>query len=1216
MDDYIEEKKENIEDIKFESLTPKILDKNNPIYTRALDFAFDDDNIKNIAITGVYGSGKSTIWNTYVKEKNLKNIITVSLGKYEDEYRKSKHNNDGKVENISCSPEVDNEKENRIERQIINQIVSQIDSKKISKSKYRFKSDKGDFIKTIPIFIVLVIILVLINWNQSVTIFSTIKWDKVVSILDLRRWDKFDDFKEIVSLSIVGIPFLVSLFFIILGLKQKNIFNISKINFKLVEAELEDKVSSDETIIDKDMKEIVYLLDNSGTEVVVFEDLDRYDNIEIYNKLRELNFLVNGYVNSNGQKKRTKRIIKFIYMVKDGLFASKDRTKFYDYIMPVVPIIDSRTSENYLISLLIKDKEENKKNPNELQTNILANIALYIDDMRLLKNIVNEYYIYLNLLPMKELNLNKNKLFAMMVLKNVFPNEFELLQGDKGYIFRIFGRIEKNIIKSYNEIDKSIELKKNEINSINKYFDESGEYKNDDKERIKSLGKEITELNVKKNELINITYKEKLDNLDKKEQDKIFDDTEDIIGEEHYLNLVRFLILEGLIDETYYYYRANFDSKVEGLLKSKDRLFLKDLYSGISLDIFLDVETPGQIINRLNTVDYRRENILNRNILKYLLENDGNEIIKLILETVEKYNKYIDLKEILNTFDYENIKKIVGLLFEYGKYSGVLKIIENCPKNSMLYKHILKAIVLNRKLAESKELKLFQSYIEQNQDIVSIINENEFDIFIDNMSKLGFKFENLKSLELSKEKLEKIENNKLYILDISNIRYLIQELLDENVYYGQMIGKIYSIDKLKLMKEYIEKNFNEFVIKYINENSKNEDYNNSEEILIKILISEINETYKLKYLSKNVMNISKLEGLNEVIENKEIIDKVLSENRLEFNKENILFYSSNISEYSEEFIKYLSRNINSKNRKNILGKNNELCNKLINNPNIDNKLFNNIIKYVNKRISCIDERYKEKDKKSRVKQLIKNNLLEINEENIEFLVQNRFNNEIKILIENSEAEEQDDIVAYILDNNADETLYYLILDSNISFENAKLVVDDIEKYGVGVKIEKINSEKKEIIKYIIENYLSNDNKEYIWKNFEKFNFKKEFIEKIERKSELIELSNDILSEPILLYILENDNVSLNTKIKLIITKIENNSGVEELKKYISEVPEISRIKSVFENKYLSINDSEREIAKALIKYGYIKERTDGRIMLIKRKNKDLESGYVNDEILH
>ena len=104
-------------------------------------------------------------------------------------------------------------------------------------------------------------------------------------------------------------------------------------------------------------------------------------------------------------------------------------------------------------------------------------------------------------------------------------------------------------------------------------------------------------------------------------------------------------------------------------------------------------------------------------------------------------------------------------------------------------------------------------------------------------------------------------------------------------------------------------------------------------------------------------------------------------------------------------------------------------------------------------------------------------------------------------------------------------------------------------------------------------------------------------------NKLINLNNDILSEEILLYILENDNISLNTKIKLIITKIENNSDVEELKKYISKVSEIKRIVSVFDNKYPSINDSEREIAKALIKYGYIKERADGRIMLIKEKTK-------------
>lgn len=115
------------------------------------------------------------------------------------------------------------------------------------------------------------------------------------------------------------------------------------------------------------------------------------------------------------------------------------------------------------------------------------------------------------------------------------------------------------------------------------------------------------------------------------------------------------------------------------------------------------------------------------------------------------------------------------------------------------------------------------------------------------------------------------------------------------------------------------------------------------------------------------------------------------------------------------------------------------------------------------------------------------------------------------------------------------------------------------------------------------------------------------------------MKNDILSEPILLYILENNKVYLNTKIELIITKIKSYSNGEELKKYMSEVPEISKISSVFDNKYPIINemnDLEMKIANTLIKYGYIKERTDKRIMLIKRKTENLESGYVNDEILH
>ena len=789
MDDYIEEKKENIEDIKFESLTPKILDKNNPIYTRALDFAFDDDNIKNIAITGVYGSGKSTIWNTYVKEKNLKNIITVSLGKYEDEYRKSKHNNDGKVENISCSPEVDNEKENRIERQIINQIVSQIDSKKISKSKYKFKSDKGDFIKTIPIFIVLVIILVLINWNQSVTIFSTIKWDKVVSILDLRRWDKFDDFKEIVSLSIVGIPFLVSLFFIILGLKKRNIFNISKINFKLVEAQLDDKVSTDETVIDKDMKEIVYLLYNSGTEVVVFEDLDRYDDIEIYNKLRELNFLTNGYVNSNGQKKRTKRIIKFIYMVKDGLFASKDRTKFYDFIMPVVPIVDSRTSENYLVSLLIKDKEKYNENPNELQGNILANISLYIDDMRLLKNIVNEYYIYLNILPMKELELNKNKLFAMMVLKNVFPEEFELLQKNRGNIYNLFNKLEeqkksirnnirRELIKAHNQDENTFRVKEK-----GKEEEEKKAWKEHCENEIKRL---LHELNTMHNydyaQIIKLTNEKKIKQLFKNIRN---------IKNEHDINLIKYLLEEGLIDKTYYYYMGNFNFNIGGLLKKNDIIYMKGLVEGKELDLFLDIETPKEIVNRLRTIDYDRPNILNKNIFKYLIDNKYNLQIRIILLAIVEYKKRVDFNLLLDEFEDKSLKKLIKIMLEDSKCGIFIYIFADFYEESKAYRNILKIMFADKKIENSKLFELRGKFIESLEMKNKLINlsnnmlSEQILLYIlenDNISlntKIKLIITKIKNYS-NKEELKK------YINKVSEISKLTNVFDNEDLIIGEM----------------------------------------------------------------------------------------------------------------------------------------------------------------------------------------------------------------------------------------------------------------------------------------------------------------------------------------------------------------------------------------------------------------------------------------------
>lgn len=143
---------------KFNALTSEVLNENNKIYTEALDYAFGNNDIKNIAITGIYGAGKSTVWNTYVNKSEFNNVITVSLGKYEnyikDDDNRQKEVSETKLNNSDadeseglCGDESKKaggiDDENRVERQIINQILSQIDPNKIPLSKYCFKSNKS-----------------------------------------------------------------------------------------------------------------------------------------------------------------------------------------------------------------------------------------------------------------------------------------------------------------------------------------------------------------------------------------------------------------------------------------------------------------------------------------------------------------------------------------------------------------------------------------------------------------------------------------------------------------------------------------------------------------------------------------------------------------------------------------------------------------------------------------------------------------------------------------------------------------------------------------------------------------------------------------------------------------------------------------------------------------------------------------------------------------
>ena len=451
---------------EFDALTYDILKENKTGYTKALNFAMSNDDIKNIAITGQYGAGKSTVWNTYkikarrnivqeafealkqmqlkmfflklyqFKKVNMNNVITICLGKYDEK-------------NINK-----NEEESRVERQIINQILAQIKVNKIPLSKYAFE-------KNISAFKLFLYIISSLSFLGSIFLW-TFRSD-ILSIF------KSNVFTELVIFICTCVMFIFSTTVFLCNFYRKNKIKFSKLAYKGTEAEFTE-TNNDETILERDMKEIVYLLSSSNTRIVVFEDLDRYDNVDIFIKLKELNFLLNVYNEVN----RKKRIVKFVYLVKDDLFDSNDRTKFFDFIIPILPVVNSNSSLDVLLDLT--DNLENKP-----KISLLRNLSLYLNDMRVIRNIVNEYKIFCDLLPMNTIVLDINRLFAIITLKNVFPKEFQLLLKNKGIIREIINKIE--------EYKKT--LLKNKKAEINKFKTDS----NAEKEQLsREICNRITQL--------------------------------------------------------------------------------------------------------------------------------------------------------------------------------------------------------------------------------------------------------------------------------------------------------------------------------------------------------------------------------------------------------------------------------------------------------------------------------------------------------------------------------------------------------------------------------------------------------------------------------------------------------------------------------------------------------------------------------------------------
>lgn len=841
---------------KFHDLAP-IQDADNDgnylHYEEALLFALNNDRILNIAITGPYGSGKSSIICTFEKRnarhklsltsiiKFLKDkftgkaaktykFINISLATF-DELRKQGQNNIPISERMAI--EASDEKEgfeNRfIERSILQQMLYGADANKIPFSRFkRILTPRKALSKS----------LLFVSWIL-VTTFFFIK----PSIFDAQL-NTFEHY-----LLIFLITFSISTLTIFAAKIYESSFGVSFKKLSLKNAEFEIGNQPEDSILNKHLDEIIYFFQETDYDVVVIEDLDRFGTPEIFIKLREINKLI------NSTRKNTHKI-KFIYALRDDMFANDDRAKFFEFIIPVVPIINNTNSLDKMQTHL---KESHLLD--EIHPFFLRDVSLYINDMRLLKNIFNEFLIYV--VQMKSEKLDKTKLLAMMIYKNIYPHDFENLHNSGGIFFSILKLRSSLIDTAKDEWQKKIDTKRTELNNIlqEKAYSTSeliksffgqvlisyeniektiiGFYINNElktfsellqwneferlftetniklavKDYYSGIGKLSTSLSIESLEKeisLNSTIRKRKENIDSatekqqvrirtlitalegelstiptqslgallsKNEQKLDNLLQESGGED--LDLLKYLVRSGYLDENYHLYISNF---FEGRLSYNDRDYLLTIRNNDIPDALQPVDNPAEVCANMRDTDFEDGNVLNVTLFDYLLANQDEYKSHVNLRKAVNYisSVFLDVEDFFIAYrskgkyqsEFTNV-----ICSEWPEYASVA--IESSLKAPEHLYEVLRYVDLEQIITKMNLSQSITQYL--NQEIAQVITEiNQSQIELKILDELEIKVKDLTKLEGNNYLIDHLYKQNLYEININNISFLMKTFLSLN----------------------------------------------------------------------------------------------------------------------------------------------------------------------------------------------------------------------------------------------------------------------------------------------------------------------------------------------------------------------------------------------------------------------------------------------------
>lgn len=436
-------------------LTPEYFEQEHGAYVKAIEEALANPAIRNIALSGGYGVGKSSILREVARKLGGR-VVELSMSTLAPLEASSL---DDSVPKQATTPT------NRIQQEIVKQLLYREDPRKTQGSRFRrierFARRRELAFATLMGFVTALIFL-LTGWTQRIG-------------------------AELHLLSVLGV--WLHLFILILSVATTfavRLLCYGRIHIRQLSAGSATVTLDDKSVtyFDQYLDEIVYFFEVSKRDIVIFEDIDRFNESHIFETLRSLNTLLN--VSPHIDKRRP---IRFIYATKDSIFAPgglererrddeqahtadcdpayietlrANRTKFFDVVIPVVPFITHSSARN-LATQLLRGIRHN------IHPDLIDLAARYVPDMRLLTNVRNEFIVFRERLYSgegKHLELSETCLFAMMLYKSTHLTDFEAIRFGNSSLDQLYDVGRQLVIANVKRLDQELRAARQRLTKL------------------------------------------------------------------------------------------------------------------------------------------------------------------------------------------------------------------------------------------------------------------------------------------------------------------------------------------------------------------------------------------------------------------------------------------------------------------------------------------------------------------------------------------------------------------------------------------------------------------------------------------------------------------------------------------------------------------------------------------------------------------------------